>query len=92
MASYHWTFFPPAIRAKASLSEYILGPAVSSTIVEPIERITKATQRGEMNKGDIKYLLRQTGFGRTFANYLFPNNRKEQETFLDTLIESFEEF
>ena len=74
------------------LSEYILGPAVSSTIVEPIERITKATQRGEMNKGDIKYLLRQTGFGRTFANYLFPNNRKEQETFLDTLIESFEEF
>jgi len=72
------------------LADNLLGPSVG-TITEAAQRLVQATLGGDIRTGDIKFLLRQTGFGRTIANYVYPNNRKEQETFLKTLQEVFDE-
>ncbi len=69
------------------LLEGVVGPTVS-TVSQAVERVVGATARQGVSEGDIKFLLQQTGFGRVIANTAFPNNKKEQETFLKTLTES----
>lgn len=71
------------------LAENIVGPTIG-TGVETFERAVKVA-KGRGTEAEIKFLLRQTGFGRTIANYVFPNSRGDQETFLKTLQEVFDE-
>jgi hypothetical protein len=68
------------------LAEWIIGPT-AGTAVEGTERLVKSVKSGEFEKGDAKYLLNQTGFGRVVSNYLFPTDREGRETFLKTLQE-----
>lgn len=73
------------------LAENILGPTIG-TATDAVQRVVQAATKRRINPGDVKFLLNQTGFGRGISNYVFPNNRKEQETFLRTLLDSFDEY
>ncbi|KKT92571.1 MAG: hypothetical protein A3E37_00970 [Candidatus Andersenbacteria bacterium RIFCSPHIGHO2_12_FULL_46_9] len=73
------------------LADNLLGPSVG-TITDFVQRVVQDTVDRKVRTGDIKFLLNQTGFGRTVSNYVFPNNKKEQQTFLQTLNNVFNEF
>lgn len=73
------------------LAESLLGPT-GSTVTQGVERVVRGFGRRKIISGDIKFLLNQTGFGRAISNYVFPNDQKEQKTFLQTLTEVFEEY
>ena len=74
--------------AYGRLLEFFAGPGVS-TGVQLSEKTFAVAKRGSLSDSDIKFLLAQTGFGRALGNYAFPSNKKDQATFLDTLINSF---
>jgi CRP-like cAMP-binding protein len=69
-----------------SLADYFLGPS-AGTATELVERVAGDIKRGKVSKSDARFLLNQTGFGRILSGYVFPNDKKEQETFLETLKE-----